>query len=503
MDYKLFWGDMHMNVRTDQMEDLEAIMNHAKQVLDFFPIAYYPFYVYNQQGLNVETCNDEDIFYEQWEEICDAIAEYNEEGEFVTFPGFEWHGNRKFYGDHNVFYFNDYEPLVGYKKLEDLYQHLREHKGIAIPHHTAYKIRERGKDWNYFDPDISPVAEIFSMHGSSEGCQTPYTMSHNQSMGPRVYPGSFHSGLEKGNKFGFIGSGDNHMGVPAFRDHGIMGLYAEELSREAIWEAIKERRTYAVTGDRIKLLFEHQDGTFMGSETEAKAPHKFNVSVEGSDIIDRIDLIRNNKIINAFVQTENEELENKDSSRRVKLRLQFGWGPEENFETRWNDWQGNLSVENGKIIDLETGFNWRNQKVEKQKDGSYNWNLKTKARKYDQHLIFTLEINDNSLIKVNSDGKIVEIPGDKAEEFGDVIAHYEQAKKTIKKEFGLDPEDIENPDHFYHNAFKLKIHRSVPESKYKLSKSFSDNYQGKAYYYVRVYQRNGQMAWSSPIWIEK
>jgi len=66
MDYKLFWGDMHMNVRTDQMEDLEAIMDHAREVLDFFPVAYYPFYVYNQQGLNVETCNDEEIFHKQW-----------------------------------------------------------------------------------------------------------------------------------------------------------------------------------------------------------------------------------------------------------------------------------------------------------------------------------------------------------------------------------------------------------------------------------------------------
>ncbi|MFW6230191.1 MAG: hypothetical protein ACOC4L_04335, partial [Halanaerobium sp.] len=212
----------------------------------------------------------------------------------------------------------------------------------------------------------------------------------------------------------------------------------------------------------------------------------------------------NNKIIDAFVQTENELANNTDNrKRRVKLRLQFGWGPEENFETRWNDWQGNLSVENGEIVELETGFNWRNQKVDKQSDGSYKWNLKTKAREYEQHLIFTLEIDDDSLIKVESDGKVVEIPGYRAEEFGDVIAHYDQAKATIKKEFGLDPEDIENPDHFYHNAFKLKIHRSVPESKYKLSKSFTDNYQGAAYYYVRVYQRNGQMAWSSPIWIEK
>lgn len=43
----------------------------------------------------------------------------------------------------------------------------------------------------------------------------------------------------------------------------------------------------------------------------------------------------------------------------------------------------------------------------------------------------------------------------------------------------------------------------MPEAKYKISKSFTDDYDHQAYYYVRVYQRNGEMAWSSPIWIEK
>ena len=63
--------------------------------------------------------------------------------------------------------------------------------GLAIPHHTAYRARNRGKDWDYYDPEVSPFVEVYSVHGSSEGTGTPVGMHQNSNMGPRVSGGSW------------------------------------------------------------------------------------------------------------------------------------------------------------------------------------------------------------------------------------------------------------------------------------------------------------------------
>ncbi len=49
----------------------------------------------------------------------------------------------------------------------------------------------------------------------------------------------------------------------------------------------------------------------------------------------------------------------------------------------------------------------------------------------------------------------------------------------------------------------LKVHRAVPEQEYQLSLQYTDKSVDKDtdYYYLRVSQENGQMAWTSPIWV--
>ena len=48
----------------------------------------------------------------------------------------------------------------------------------------------------------------------------------------------------------------------------------------------------------------------------------------------------------------------------------------------------------------------------------------------------------------------------------------------------------------------IVAHRALPEALYSLEGRFVDQAAGPAYYYLRVTQENGQLAWSSPIWFE-
>ena len=65
-------------------------------------------------------------------------------------------------------------------------------------------------------------------------------------------------------------------------------------------------------------------------------------------------------------------------------------------------------------------------------------------------------------------------------------------------------DDVINPDAYYQNARKLVIHRAVPVWDYEVSHVFPcvELAEGLNTLYVRVTQANGQMAWSSPIWVQ-
>jgi hypothetical protein len=57
---------------------------------------------------------------------------------------------------------------------------------------------------------------------------------------------------------------------------------------------------------------------------------------------------------------------------------------------------------------------------------------------------------------------------------------------------------------FYHNAHKVKIHVAIPEAGYTVPFEFVDEsaLRGWNWYRLRISQLNGQMAWSSPIWLD-
>ena len=82
--------------------------------------------------------------------------------------------------------------------------------------------------------------------------------------------------------------------------NGLACVVARELTRDAIWEALNERRCYATTGDRILLDFTLNDapmGTDLAVDLKAYGPRNFTMRVAGTHRIDSIELLRNNKVV--------------------------------------------------------------------------------------------------------------------------------------------------------------------------------------------------------------
>ena len=49
----------------------------------------------------------------------------------------------------------------------------------------------------------------------------------------------------------------------------------------------------------------------------------------------------------------------------------------------------------------------------------------------------------------------------------------------------------------------IVAHRAVPPQGYRLEGRYIDAGGAPAFYYLRVTQENGQMAWASPVWFER
>jgi len=171
--------------------------------------------------------------------LQEFVAQQNKEKEIVLFTGYEWQGDGN-YGDHNIFYLDENQPLHQCLKFPDLMKRLPQEKAIAIPHHTAYQVGHRGKNWDYHDEILSPFAEIYSSHSSSEQDITEEPLYSNIHMGPSVSGGTIFEGLARGHKFGIIASGDNHP-IPAVYGHGLMACYAKNLSKESLWDSFLKR----------------------------------------------------------------------------------------------------------------------------------------------------------------------------------------------------------------------------------------------------------------------
>jgi hypothetical protein len=117
--------------------------------------------------------------------------------------------------------------------------------------------------------------------------------------------------FSRGYILGVVAAGDSHVGYPGRSmmegdpylcqnwKAGIAGVYAPELTREAIWDALYNRHCYGTTGVRIVLQF-HLNGSPMGSVLEYPSDgndlyqREIEVFVAGTDQISRVDIIKNN-----------------------------------------------------------------------------------------------------------------------------------------------------------------------------------------------------------------
>lgn len=435
----------------------------------------------------------------------------------MTIPAFEWHGNRTQWGDHNVYYRDEGDPIDGEWDLPDLLDNVAETEALVIPHHTGYVIGQRGKDWDVFDPELMPVTEVYSSHGSSEAVGGPVGMAANRDMGPRTSGGTFRDALERGHRMGAIASNDGP-GFPGTWGKGLTGLWTSELTREGVWEALQARRTYGVTGDRVRLWWT-LDGHPMGSEVSEDVDYRASVEVDCPRPLNRIEVVHDG----AVVAVHDHRLEDHDGADggddRYRALVEFGWGPSPEYgdfddvECRWS---GTIRADGGELMRAHPRFTGFGGRYELEWGRGLDFELRTsradetgllpegQADRSRQGFVVEVGGDDETDIVVDLTNRDpITVPLRVARTESTVVPFLAESWDRLSSTFGLDRAAVDNPDVAYHNARKVRVSRAHPRAACRASVAFEDlpKREETDYYYVRVSQRNGQYAWSSPVWV--
>ena len=240
--HRLYWADFHA-------QSAETIGTNS--AVDYFTFARDTAFldIIGHQG------NDFQITPRFWSELNALCEQFDEPGRFVTIPGYEWSGNTALGGDRNVFFAQAGRPI-----RRSSHALVPDHRDVATDCHTANELftalKRDGEDVITFahvggryadigiahDPAIETAVEVHSSWGTFEWI--------------------VNDAFDHGYRVGIVANSDGHKGRPGAEGPGasLFGAYGgltclmlPELSRAAVFAALRARRHYATTGARMLM----------------------------------------------------------------------------------------------------------------------------------------------------------------------------------------------------------------------------------------------------------
>ena len=486
----VFFGDLHNhNGLGYGIGSLERSIDIARTHLDFFAFTGHSSWHDigpMEGGRETHWTRGFEILAASWPDVVRMTRDANRPDEFVALLGFEWHSSA--FGDQCVIFPDDDGEIAYANDVDELRAFCLDRRALMIPHHLAYPKGSRGINWDHFKPDCTPFVEIYSEHGNSEEDRGLYPF-FNHSLGGRVTSNTVRAALAQGLRFGLSAGSDDHRGFPGAYGEGVMGVLADKLTRAALFDAMRQRRVYATTGERIEVLFE-VDGHPMGSEINARGSASVQFEVAGRDALDVVEIIQDGAIVHRAYPTSAA----LESAATWQVRVEWGWGPWNDLALdRIADWDFRVSVDKGVIKRyfpcLQSGpfdevRRHRIRAVDKSEFDVVSYSSRRGAYRGNPNNSLVLEIQGDLDTVLRLD---VKSPGEAA----------------VAYRF---PELMESGRMFFTGPFPaegLLVHRPVCHGESSISGETRIQVpSGSSSVYLRARQMNGQIAWSSPIFID-
>ena len=290
---KLFYGDLHEHTEVSVCNRVgdQSIDESYQHMRD---IARYDFACITDHGYNQTPY--------LWATAAKLARANGDPDRFLTFLGQEWTSSFEKYDDKHPYGYYGHRNLIladlhfprwwnanNGQTPAELWAELKEMKANFV--HIPHQLADTGNvptDWTFHDEAIQPVAEIFQARGSYEYPDAPRAAKRSTPKRGCYLQDAWASGIV----IGVIASPDHGGG------YGKAAVYAPELTREAVLDAIRARHTYGTTAAKISLDF-RVNGRLMGEKTAATdgKPVVCTIRVVCPAEIDRIEVCRSNEFI--------------------------------------------------------------------------------------------------------------------------------------------------------------------------------------------------------------
>ncbi|MFO7976511.1 MAG: DUF3604 domain-containing protein [Candidatus Hydrogenedentota bacterium] len=493
--YTTYFGDLHNHNQVGYAQGtLRRTFEIARNHLDFFaftPHAYWPDIATYDRDIQYKWINGFHVAKARWEEVVKLAREFDDPGTFTTILAYERHSTAE--GDYHVLYPDLEAEYALIEELKELQQFARQRGCILVPHHPSNRLGHRGIDITKLDPNVSPVMEIHSEWGCAEHDRAPHRYKRHTE-GGRWTRNTFQYYLSQGHRLGAIASTDDHLGYPGAYREGLAAIKATELTRPALFEALRARRTYAVTGDRIELDF-LLNGRPMGSELPYTPARHLQVRVRGWDVIDRVEVVKNGRVIHRDFPVDRQP-GSKSWKDPVIVRFEYGWGPWPALG--WGgtaDWDFEMRVNGGRIEALQPCFvtgpldeSRRDRIVSRTDDAVHVQSFTALKQQVDDYSQKAIALR----VRANPDAPVT-------------IACTKPTECSLTCSLA---ELAESNEMLFTRPFPWEsavLQRVVFRENWETAFHVEDEGDGAQtdWYYIRVFQTNGELAWSSPIWVEE
>ena len=332
---RIYWGDTHA---------------HSGQAEGIGTMEFFMRFARDDARLDFVTHSEHDVWLDagEWAQMRETSAAFDDPGRFIPYLGWEWTRNRRQGGHHNVLFrtVGDQQLVSGlrFPTLSRLYQELHARfdadEVLVIPH------AHQPGDYRQSDPLLEPLIEMMSMHGTFEWFMRAY--------------------LSRGHQVGLIAASDDHLSHPGYsapnrsslaQRGGLAAVLAPQRSRDAIFDAMKTRHTYATTGDRIILDMRVND-TAMGQRAPFAERREVRGRVIGTAPIESIVLYKNDEVL---WQRDYLVAAGAGSTQELLLSFHSDATPYHvgDAPRGWRHWRGTLTVE-GARLDAVAGTDFVN-----------------------------------------------------------------------------------------------------------------------------------------------
>jgi hypothetical protein len=295
--FHIYWGDMHGHTaHSDGKGSLDDYFTHARDVakLDFVVVSDHDFGNAAPWKLTQET----------WTLTQDKVDQYTKEGKFIAIAGYEWTsqpkywtpeeprftGPVKYYNHKNVYFPSKVDYLFSARDAAHnspnlLAEAVLKQGGLIQNNHPVADTE--GRDQFDYEPRYSSVivnSEIWPDTMQYQG----KTYSVNMERTLREF-------LNRGGRTGFVASTDTHEGKTAAKT----AVLTTDLTRPAIFDALRHRRNYAVFNARIVLDFQINNHV-MGEEIKIDGKPRIVAEVKGTANIDEVVIVRDGVVIHSL-----------------------------------------------------------------------------------------------------------------------------------------------------------------------------------------------------------